>query len=286
MSFGVKKDGCVILYSGGTDSTCAAALMAKEFSCIHLLTFYQGCKKSVSGISGNINALKNKFAHNIFIHETLQTTRLVKFISYNNYLRYLFKFKLLVLSTCGFTTLSWHIRAIVYCLKNDIAVVADGLTRELLHFPGHMDKVIEVFKTLYGGFGIQYLNPVRNWAVPPDKQFIDRLIIDQHGYLFPGEESLSFKDRTTGRYLYELGIMPNPNVKGSSMDHKMQYDCYPFVLYNIMAFWIYLNFCSYESFCLKMKYLFQDKSADARVLIEEYIANEQGSRLRKLLEDK
>ncbi len=286
MSSGSKKDSCVILYSGGTDSTCVAALMAKEFSCIHFLTFYQGCKKNVPGISGNINALKNKFAHNIFLHKTIQTTKLVKFISYDNYFRYLFRFKLLILSTCGFTTLSWHIRAIVYCLENNIATVADGLTRELMHFPGHMDEVIEVFKKFYGGFGIQYLNPVRDWTVPPDKQFIDRLIIDQHGYLFPGEESMSSKERTTGRYLYELGILPNPNVKGSLMDQKMQYDCYPFVLYNIMAFWIYLSFRPYENFCMKMTYLFQDKVADACILIEEYVANGQRSRLNKLLEDK
>lgn len=279
-----KRNNCLILYSGGTDSTCVAALMAEKFSGIHLLTFYQGGNKVSCGINDNIRSLEKKFAGNRFIHKVISTTKLVKFISYNRYLRYFFKYKWLVLSTCGFTTLSWHINAIVYCLENGIEVAADGLTRELMHFPGHMDAVIEVFRKLYAGFGIQYINPVRDWEIPPDRQFIDRLIVDQHGYFFPGEEPHAAKERTTGRYLYDLGIMPNPDVKGSPADRRMQYECYPFILYNIMVFWIYLNFRPYEYLCGKIRDLFEEQSEDMRKLLKEYAANGKESRLYGLLD--
>jgi hypothetical protein len=283
-SNGSKTKDCVILYSGGTDSTCTAALMAGDFSRIHLLTFYQGSKKHPCGINNNIHSLERKFPQHKFIHKIIPTTKLVKFISYQHYFRYLCKYQWLVLSTCGFTTLSWHINAIVYCLNNHIETVADGLTKELMHFPGHMDAVIEIFRKLYGEFGIKYINPVREWEIPLDRQFIDRLIVDQHGYFFPEEEAQAAKKRTTGQYLYGLGILPNPDIKGSAIDRKMQYDCYPFVLYNIMVFWIYLNFRPYEYLCNKMKCLFEEKVNDLRILLREYVTRGQESQLSGLLE--
>ncbi len=277
------KQSCVILYSGGTDSTCTAALMAKKFSNIHLLTFYEDKKPSTSAINDNIHSLEKKFVNTKFIHKIISTTKLVKFISFHHFFSYLWKHNWLVLSTPGFTTLSWHVNAIVYCLDNNIKVVADGLTRELMHFPGHMDGVIKIFKMLYEEFGIQYINPVRTWDIPPDQQFIDRLIIDQHGYFFPSEDSEASMKKTTGQYLFRLGIMPNPNIKGSLLDHQMQYDCYPFVLYNIMVFWLYLNFKPYEYLCKKMEYLFKDKIEDMQILITEYVNKREQSKLYGLL---
>ena len=281
---GSKKKDCLILYSGGTDSTCTAALMAERFLNIHLLSFYQGKGKQSAGINDNIHSLEKRFVHNKFIHKVISTTKLVRFISYDHYGRYFFRHRWLVLSTPGFTSLSWHINAIVYCRENGIDVVADGLTKELMHFPGHMDAVIEVFRKLYDEFGIKYINPVRDWAIPPDRQFIDRLVVDQHGFFFPSEESQVAKERTTGKYLYDLGIMPNPDVKGSPVDHRMQYDCYPFILYNIMVFWIYLNFQPYEYLCGKMKNLFEEKTDDMRILLKEYVANGKRSQLSRLLD--
>ncbi len=282
-STGPEGGDCVLLYSGGTDSTCAAALMAEKFTGVHLLSFYQGKKKEVTGVGDTIRALQGRFKGVRFLHQVLPTTDLVKFISYSDYLGCLGRHGWLVLSTPGFTTLSWHVTAIAYCMKNGVHSVADGLTRELMHFPGHIDEVISVFKKLYADFGITYTNPVRDWEVPSDQQFIDRLIVDPHGYFFPSEETREKKNTTTGRYLCELGIMPHPNVKGSPMDHKMQYDCYPFVLYNIMAFWIYLNFQPYEFFCWRMRELFEEKAGQMRALLREYTVKGGNSRLSKLL---
>ena len=232
-----------------------------------------------------IRSLANKFPTNEFVHQVISITDLVRFISYNGYFRYLYKHKLLVLSTPGFTTLSWHVTAIAYCLKYRIRTVADGLTRDLMHFPGHMDTVIGIFRQLYEDFEITYQSPVRDWEVPADQQFIDRLIVDPHGYFFPSEESSASMRRTTGHYLYKLGLLPHSNVKGSPLDHRMQYDCYPFVLYNIMIFWIYLNFHPYEYLAHRMKSLFEEKTNNMRDLLKKWAANEKGSRLSELLSE-
>lgn len=284
ISTGKINKQCAILYSGGTDSTCAAAVMAEKFESVHLLTFYQDCKKQGSLIEENVNIIRKKFQHSRIIHKIISTEKLVRWISYDRYGHYFLKHKLLVLSTCGFTTLSWHVRAIIYCMENQIDVVADGLTKELMHFPGHMDSVIEVFRELYKHFHIEYINPVRDWPTPADQQFIDRLVVDQHGYFFPSESRQEVLQRTTGRYLYDLGIMPHPNVKGSPRDEKMQYDCYPFVLYNMMVFWIYLAFSPYELLCEKMKLLFTEKSADMSRLLDEYKIKKTTSRLANYIE--
>ncbi|MCL4363753.1 hypothetical protein M1328_00775 [Patescibacteria group bacterium] len=279
-----KDNSCAVLYSGGTDSTCSAALMAEKFAVVHLLTFYQNKKPQTGQIEKTIAKLQKKFPKTRFVHRVIETTRLVEHLSYDRYLAYFFRHGWLVLSTPGFTTLSWHMSAIIYCRKNGVAVVADGLTRELMHFPGHMDAVIKIFKKMYEGFGISYINPVRSWKTPPDQQFIDRLIVDQHGFYLPGGPAKTGLAGTTGQYLYKLGVMPNPNVKGSSLDHRMQFDCYPFVLYNMVVFWLYLNFASYENLCLKMAELFLEKTRDAKILLEGYFQKGKTSRLASLLD--
>jgi hypothetical protein len=174
------------------------------------------------------------------------------------------------------------VRTILYCLENGIAHAADGLTRELMQFPGHMDSVMAHFRGLYARFGIEYSNPVRDWATPPDRQFLDHLIVDRHGFLPPGEEASA---RTTGKYLYEKGILPHPDVKGSALDRGMQHDCYPFVAFNLFAFWMYLGFNGYEAYSERMGALFLEKTSDAGELIEEFRLRGGGSRLAALLRE-
>jgi hypothetical protein len=148
--------------------------------------------------------------------------------------------------TPAFSTLSWHCRTIAYCLQHQIFNVYDGMTNEMIQLPGHMSTVIGHLQSFYKRFSITFESPVRDWSVPEDQDVLDRVIVDQHGFLFPSEESATVK--TTGEYLYQKGIFPHPNIKGSRLDRQMQHDCYPFVLYNILTYWLFLHFMNYESF--------------------------------------
>jgi len=272
-----------VIFSGGTDSTCAAALAAEKHSRVHLLTYYESATERQCAPRRNLEALRARFPATEFYPHFVSVDRLVRHLSYDKYWHYLRTQKALVLATCGFSTLSWHACTILYCLENGIHTVSDGLTRELMHFPGHMDEVIDVSRNLYSRFGIEYSNPVRDWAVPADRQFIDQVIVNTHGGDFILEENNALR-KTTGRYLHDIGIMPSPDVKGTNLDRLMQQDCYPFAVYNIMTFWCFLAWEPYPKFCDRMRSLFAEKAEDVRLLIEEHRAAPENSELSRFIE--
>lgn len=249
---------CLVNFSGGTDSTCAAALLAESYSEIHLLTFRERGTAASPAPTGNVERLSKHFPKTRFTHQLLSTDRLVRLISYDDYFGRLRRHGFFQLSTPGFSTLSWHLRAIVYAKENGIGVVADGLTRELMQFPGHRDEVIAEFRKLYARFGLRYENPVREWPVPRDQQFLDRLIVDRHGFVLGDDQQLKRAARTTGEHLHKIGLFPHPNVKGSKFDREMQHDCYPFVLYNMLVFWLYLPFQSEAALSARLQALFAE----------------------------
>ncbi|MBI5240651.1 MAG: hypothetical protein HY926_09275 [Elusimicrobia bacterium] len=272
------RDECAILYSGGTDSTCVAALLAEKYPRLHLLTFREAGTRDTPDPKQNIENLRRKFSRNQFIHQLFFVDGLLEKISYDRYFSYLRRHGFFMLSTCGFSSLSWHTRMIVYCLDNDIPNAADGITRELMHFPGHMDVVLAELRLLYQNFGIAYANPVRDWDVPTDQRFLDRLIVDRHGFTLSEDSAHDSPRKTTGRHLYQLGLLPHPNVKGSPLDRSMQHSCYPFVLFNIFAFWYYLSYHDRAQYEREMADLFRRKIGDVKSFLEEY--RELGPRSR------
>lgn len=228
---------------------CVAALKAKEFSEVHLLTFYDRSTKDEPLPKDNADKLRQNFPDVQFRHFSINTDPLIRRISYQKYISSLLRFRLLNAATPAFSSLSWHLSTLYHCLDYKIFYVFDGMTREMIHLPGHMHEVLQVYKKTYQSFGMTYSSPVYSWEVPEDQEFIDRIVVDQHGFFFPSEDQ---PHKTTGQYLYEIGLFPHPNVKGSEYDRQMQHDCYPFVLYNILFFWFLLNFSSYEKICQRM----------------------------------
>jgi predicted subunit of tRNA(5-methylaminomethyl-2-thiouridylate) methyltransferase len=257
---------CALLYSGGTDSTCVAALLAERFDTLQLLTFYERGTRRSPLPHQNISRLKKHFSRTTFHHHVLSVDHLLQKLSYERYLTGLLRHDLFLLANPGFSSLSWHVRAIVFCMEHEITKISDGLTRELMHFPGHMDVFVQAIRNLYQHFGINYTNPIRTWDTPDDPQFLHRLIVDPHsphGLPTPSR-------KTSGTYLYEKGLLPEPSVKGSSLDHAMQHACYPFVLFNLFVFWCYLSRHTYPEYEKRIASLFDEKIARVRVLLEEH----------------
>src|SRR5258708_2807905 len=136
-----------------------------------------------------------------------------------------------MLATPGFSSLSWHARTLLYCLEHGVSEAVDGVTRELAHFPGHMESVQAEFRRLYAHFGVRYRSPVRDWDVPPDRRFLEQMVVDRHAELGEtlgkvvggGGPAARPAARTTGRHLHEIGLMPVPDVKGTALDRSMQH---------------------------------------------------------------
>lgn len=257
------NNDCVVLFSGGTDSLCSAALAAEKHNRVHLLTFYEEATKNSPWPLENKKRLQKKYGEEKFSLAVFSTDRIVKELSYRNFFASVRKFKFLNLATPGISSLSWHTRAIKYCIDHDIKIVYDGMTKELLHLPGHMPEIRSLFMELYSSFGIEFSSMVIDWDVPEDQRFMDRLIVDRHGFTIAPEK----KSRTTGEWLFEREILPHKNVKGSEFDRLMQHDCYPFIVYNMLVFWFYEPLIGLENFKLKLREFMQSKIVTAREFI-------------------
>jgi len=231
----MDKKEIVVLYSGGTDSTLTAALMAEEFEKISLVTYDRFGFFSTTNTELNFQKLKSKFSKVKFTHHIIGIDKLSKYVFYEHYLRNFIKHRFFLLSTCGLCKLAMHIRTIVFCLENKISNVCDGANKGMRLFPAQMKRVIEETKKMYAKFGINYMNPVFDFQEPENLDFIDRLQLERVLPVQKEEEEDSTPDpkkMTVGCKLFDLGLMPSENVKGTKLDKKMQARCFQFILFN------------------------------------------------------
>lgn len=280
-----SKLAVVVLFSGGTDSFCTAALCCEQYSEVHLLTFYEQATQSSPIPQENIKKLRQHYPQVNLIHTVISTDEIVKKLSYENYYERLRQFGLLNLATPGLSSLSWHMAAILYCNKYEISFVHDGMTKELLHLPGHMPEVRLHFQKLYSQFKINFSSLVIDWDVPEDQRFMDKLIVDRHGFALKPKQA----PRSTGQWLFEHGLLPHPNVKGSAFDRLMQHDCYPFIVYNMMVFWIYDAIWGFDSFKEKLSAFMGFKVHIASDWIHGYMQHPQNYvflRLNEIVQSK
>lgn len=276
----------VILFSGGTDSTLTACLMAEEFRRVRLITYDRYGLFSVTNPEINVQKLKNKFGDDKFSHQIIKVDKLSKFVFYERYLRNLIKYRFFLLSNCGLCKLAMHIRTVIFCLDNKITNVCDGANQGMHLFPSQMIDVIKETEMMYANFGINYTNPVFNFEGPQDTEFADRLHFEK--ILPTKEKDASYyekKKKTTGYKLFELGLMPSENVKGTELDRKMQPRCFQFVLFNIFVLWYYLYNRNYEEYREATSRFYKEKIEFFTGLLDEYIKKRRKSRIFKLIED-
>lgn len=277
-----KKTNIAILYSGGTDSTCAAAIMAKDFDTIHLLTFKRFGLFSIENSILNSNKLKNKFKTKLFLHKIIDVDKLARFVYYQGYFRNVFRYGFFSLSNCGLCALTNHIRTLIYCLDNGFKDVADGINSEWPFFPGHMEEIIGELKKMYSEFGIIYRTPVFDLVLPSEPVFLDK-IKGSLNSINSNVVSSGNNGETTGRYLYRLGILPEENVKGTELDRRMQARCFQFILHNIFVHWYYMPNHSYHDYEKTTLLFFQDKIARVMKLLKDYQIKKDKSLLYRLV---
>lgn len=255
----------VVLFSGGTDSTAAAVSIAKTSSEIHLLTFTEYATRLSPIPIKKVELLKEKFQKTRWLHEIFHIDESLKLLIYRHYIKKLLKWGILNLATPGMSSLAWHITTIKYCKKNNIRTVADGLTRELMHFPNHQDWFIRLLQILYRKHGIEYVNPVRDWDTPPVSTYLNKIVIDT---ALKSERLLGINSNfTTGSFLKQNGLEEYTNIKGFPEDWQSQHDCYPFVVYNLFYFFIAIPIWGEESTQRKLELFFTSMMKEAETLI-------------------
>jgi predicted subunit of tRNA(5-methylaminomethyl-2-thiouridylate) methyltransferase len=276
MKMSDKKNTCAILFSGGTDSTLAAVLQEEYFNEIHLLTFDRLGIASVENSKVNAQMLIDKYGAERIKHIIINIDKIFKHISYENYISNIRKHGLMNLSTCGLCKLSMHIQTISYCNDNSIVDVADGANQGMDMFPAQMKPVIDQMKTLYLKFGITYSNPVFDYEFPDEGSFLSMENANMLMSLPQKNSEKEMKKMTAGRVLYEKGLAPLPNVKGSDYDRKRQPRCFQFILFKTFANKYFLADNTYEEYVDKTVDFFDDK-----IKVAEEVLNEDKKKILK-----
>ncbi|MDD5080117.1 MAG: hypothetical protein PHH68_07370 [Candidatus Omnitrophica bacterium] len=269
-----------VLYSGGTDSTCAVALMTPDFDRVHLLTYSRFGVFFADHAGVNVQKLKDKFGEGKFIHRVMNIDKLFRAVSYSRYIPALAAHGLFLLTTCGLCKLAMHIRTLVYCLDNNIGYVCDGANNNMDYASDQIREFIGELKALYRRFGVEYNSPVYEFAHPDDSGWFDKMGM---GSLTGAGEEKKDSVVTTGEELFRMGIFPKKNMKGTAQDRRMQARCFQLVLANIFANWVYIPRYGLEKYKKGCVDLYKEKIGYFSGLIEEYSRKNKKSMLYKLI---
>ncbi len=192
----LREDEISVQFSGGSDSTYTAALMAQRFRVVHLHTYRHFGIHFEHKCERNLSRLRKAFGEEKFTHRYLSVNELFKSIyfkdivsDFHNYGNYL------VSCSCAACKLAMHLATIDYNLQHGIRYVCDGSQRELASlFPEQMPGVLEAFADLYTSFGIIYTNPV-------------------------------YDTERTDWHLYDMGITPKRDYKNEHVYYSVQHSC-------------------------------------------------------------
>ena len=258
-----------LMYSGGTDSTAAAALVAKEFDKVHLVT----CKHSgiyhLKHSATNVPKLAATFGETKFIHHFIYMDRLFKLVARERYLGSIRKHGFLMLGNCGLCKLSMHLATLLYCLEHDIHWVADGANIHMDVFPAQMAPVIAELKAMYARFGVTYFNPVFELDYPSDADWTHKLGLHE----LAGVDAQDDDDdrETAGKLIHRLGLTPEENVKGTEHDRTMQARCFQLFLFNVMVHWYYLPKVGKEEYQNRTVAFYAERIAHFSDLVQAHV---------------
>lgn len=273
----MKKDSLALLFSGGTDSTLAAALERENYQKIHLLTFKRFGLYNLDNTKKHAQKLLMKFGNEKYEHHFIDINKIFKLLSYENYISNVKRHGFFMLSTCGFCKLAMHARAIVYALENNIKFVGDGANESMDIYPFQMLPVIEKVRELYRHFGITLENPVFYEKSLPGKKLIQNFDIDtslasrvQNLFEDRDEKLIDSSVEHSGKKLYNMGVIPEENIKGTLYDREHQGRCFQLVLFRVFAKKYYLTKHSHSEYTREILKLFSEKMEVVKKLIEEY----------------
>jgi len=274
-----QADRVAVLYSGGTDSTASAALLAERFSHVDLLTFHRLGFHSPEHSHFNRDKLVARFPDVTFRHFIYETTPLARHMTEHRRASYALRYGFFTLQTCGFCALANHVATIAHCKRWGIAHVADGITHDWPFFPAHMDKVIDLLRAFEDSIGLTYHTPVLDCAIDPPMTYFDKITR-------PGQATVTAANlHTTGRILRRMGLSETDNYKGTATDKQAQQRCFQFMLPDVLAFWVYNAPERWDAYEATVVAYFTELLADAQLLLSEWHEEGKHAALFAYLDD-
>jgi hypothetical protein len=191
------KPPVTVLFSGGSDSTLTASLLAREHEHVHLLTYKHRIMRFGKKCLKSLDSLQKAYGEDRFTHAFLDLNPIFDKLFFGSLAADLRRWGTYALPMCcGSCKLAMHVRTIQYNLEHGIRFAADGSNIELAElFPEQMPPVLELYRQLYERFGIVYTNPV-------------------------------FDVRRTDHRLFEEGVTERRDFKQQKIIYTNQHSCY------------------------------------------------------------
>ncbi len=154
--------GATIMFSGGSDSTLAAAIMLRQCEFVRLFTCDPGYVFFLHNSKVNARTLVQHYGADRVKHEIVDVRPLVKRILRDNLRQdwrdYGFNMTTLMCLGCR---LAMHTAAIIYNLEHGIPYLADGSIRDQSNSPEQLLAVLERNRRFYRErYGIQHVSPI------------------------------------------------------------------------------------------------------------------------------
>ena len=181
----LPEDMACVLFSGGSDSTLNAALMAEHFGKVHLVTYKHCGITSLENSFQNLENLRKKYGEDKFVHHKMDIDPLFQKFYFKRMFSDLGKYKSMAIQACGTCKFVMHMQTIMYCLEHGIKYVSDGSAKFYgMVAPNETKPVLEMIKKFYRDFEIEFIiNPAysidSSQHALADKGIISREEIDR-----------------------------------------------------------------------------------------------------------
>jgi len=167
-----------LLFSGGADSTLAAAKLAAKYRIVDLVTFKHYATWHISASEKSEDRLRAKYPDTQFRHAYANSSGLFLKLQ-SRLLRDIKAEPFLNLYFCGVCKLAMHTALVVYNLKNGIKAAASGASRLMPMFPDQTPGGIAALaERLYAPYGLTLESPVFDTA-RSDHEAMDLGLLDR-----------------------------------------------------------------------------------------------------------
>ncbi len=158
------KDRVSLLFSGGADSTLAAARLAADYREVDLVTFKHYATWHIGASRKSEDRLRAKYPASVFRHAWANSSGLFLKLQ-RRLLRDAGDEPFLNLYFCGACKLAMHAALVRYNLRNGIKASATGASRLMPMFPDQTPGGIEALqRDLYAPYGMTLESPVFDTA--------------------------------------------------------------------------------------------------------------------------
>ena len=271
------KGRAVVLFSGGSDCTLAAAKAAQSgrFEEIILLTYEVPVSCLDANAGRNVPRLRTAFPGVRFTHAMMPAGPVIEKILAKKRLRSLVRHGLMEASLCLHCRMGMHVRTVMYCLDNDVAHVLDGSNVTMALWVDQTRKGLEMIDQLYRAFGITLEHPVVD--------YVGDDLFDLVKYLSP-EELDGVIHKSTSQELHEMNVLGDGGHKSDyATSYRAQPVCLGVVMSLIHSLGYRLPFEPYPQFQRRALAWLRDKVEISTEMLTEYRNERRGSELGRLI---